>query len=1088
MEIKMKKYAKLLVLALFAMALLLLLVACKPDAELSLKDDSMPQNVFVLGEDIDLSGGRITVKEGDETYELDMTAEGVSVSGYDKNTLGEQTVTLTYEGGSVSFKVTVVERMVAEDFTANYLVGDTLDLSKGRLKITRNDGSNYTVAFNSTKVKVEGFSSETVGECALVAKYSSDGKEYTASFTVNIREVENVVLTAPTKVTYKSHDAGKDLTGGFLTFYGMDGSIKREIPIAEDMISGFDLSAVNAQNSPLSQKVTVTYDNQEYTYDIMITYTSVSDFLDHCDFVDDINWDEWDAWADYETLPEVDDTVGAEAVRIMQGYFDMSPAEKVLLDNETVLKAARVAITWAFDEWSTDIFTFSDAFGVESGALVFYCVSEKAVEDAITELANTDRPIYNYAEVMADLVEVFTTESVFGEMLFENFPVIEAEVYDEIVTLFEYMLALDVKMDAIPENWREVGLADYGDEIDAVLDFIVNGDYYNYDYTQIFYLVSAWRAQDDAFDYLYSYYYGIEDVESLVYLANVRLPKELEEIYVYMLTALEQVNAISNYQAVDTSNLFYSIYMARTLSEQLLAGDDEMQQILYYSIPLNGMLGLPNSEEVGIYTFDLFMNELITGEGGYYHFSGTLLGISEYHELMDKYMSILALWFADEDGSYENSAAYGEDIEELLSLYMNLTSAQQFNFNSLINVFYGMNLPPLAFEAIGEYEGFESVFVFLLRDYYQSLLTSDEAKAAYVDLMVAAELFTQRYTNTEWKDEFVARLTSVRAAYGDMNDADKAIFETKLLWVLEKYENLNLTYGTGEVIDYMGWEAKFEELHKAMVNVELSYQIVAAGYGYYGIFLSAFERAAAIVEEIYGAPEEVINIYLYEGLYSNKELDKFGNPDWVDDDPSTTVYWSFDYLMGLYRSVYISSINSDILGDSMYDYYVEKGLGAFLNQAYDLIWAYMLSSDDDTDVYTDKASVLALLESFRNLDLQSQMLFIVYIEGMGSGLESLYLAAVSDFLGEEYSEAVASAADYMLYLELSYMSYMMLEDTDSLEALKADLADTKAVCEALEGDDETAFTDDFKTAYDLIVQKVEEAIAAAETPEEAPAA
>ena len=215
------------------------------------------------------------------------------------------------------------------------------------------------------------------------------------------------------------------------------------------------------------------------------------------------------------------------------------------------------------------------------------------------------------------------------------------------------------------------------------------------------------------------------------------------------------------------------------------------------------------------------------------------------------------------------------------------------------------------------------------------------------------------------------------------------------------------------------------------------------------------------------------------------------DPDWVDDDPSTTVYWSYDYLVGIYRSVYISSLNSDILGgNSMYDYYVENGLGGFLNKAYDLIWAYMLSEEGATDVY-DKATALAVLDSFRNLDTYSQMLFIAYFEGLSNGIESIYLAAVSGFLNEEYTEAVATAADNMLYLEISYMTYAIFEDAESLEALKTDLEDTKLAYGALVGDDVTAFEDDFLTAYNSIVQKVEAAIADAEAeaePELDPAA
>lgn len=1084
----MKKYARLLLLTLFAVAVMLFASACTPDAELALKDDAMPQAVFVLGEQIDLSGGRITVTEGDEVYEIDMTAEGVEISGYNKDALGEQTITLTYNNGEVSFKVNVVERMKAEDYAADYLVGDSLDLSKGRLKITRNDGSNFTVALNSTKVTVEGFDSATVGERTLVAKYKSDGNEYTASFKVNVHEVESVSLTPPTKVAYKSHDTAIDVTGGFLTFVGNDGSIKRELPITAEMTSGFDMSAVNSTNTPYTQEITVTHDGKEYTYDIKITYTGVSDFRDSSALVvSDIDFDEWDGWEDLDYIPAIDDEVGSEAVRIMELYLDMSPAEQGLLDLDTVKKVARVAMTWAFDVWSTDFVTFSDAFGIEDGALTFYCVSEEAVAAAIEGLADTDRPIYAYTDIMASLVEAFAEDVVYGVLTFESFPTVPNDMYAEISGIFEYMLALDAKMDAVPANWRELGVDSFGEEIDEILDFIVSSDYYSYSYAQIYYLTSAWRDADDAFDYLYSYYYALEDVESLVYLANIRLPKELEEIYSHILTAVEQANAINTYQAVDTTYFFYSVYMAQKLTEELFAGEDEMQQILFYSIPLNGMLGISGGDDDYIYTFDAILQVLITGEGGYYYFSSGLLGVEAYHELMDKYMSVIDKWLADEDGSYEASAAYGEDIEELLRLYMELTPTQQSTFIGIISVYYGMGMPPLAFDVSDEFEGFESLFAALLREYYQGLFTTDAAKAAYVDLMVAVELFSQRFTNTEWSTEFSARLAAVREAYeSSMTDEEKSIFDSKLMSILVEYEALAERLEDDSAVDYKGWEEKFNELHDAIVRAELAYQFVSEGYEYYGLFYSAFERALAIANDILtNAPAEVIDAYMNENLYSNKEIYKIIDPEWVDDDPSTTVYWCYEYVVTYYRSVYISMINSNIIaGESVYDYYVSGGLGEFFDAAYDLFWAYLFDDGSDSDVY-DKAASLAVLDAFRALDTQSRVLFLAYFERVSGGYSSLYLEAVSAFLAEDYSEAAAAVADYLLYLEISYMNYDYFKDEESLEALKSDLAELKTAYAALgeEGEDKESFAD-FEAAYAANVQLVEEAIAAAEAESE----
>ena len=60
---------------------------------------NLPKTVYVEGEELDLEDGVITVttKKGDNNY-VPMTDGSVSVSGYNKDTIGKQNVTLTYDG------------------------------------------------------------------------------------------------------------------------------------------------------------------------------------------------------------------------------------------------------------------------------------------------------------------------------------------------------------------------------------------------------------------------------------------------------------------------------------------------------------------------------------------------------------------------------------------------------------------------------------------------------------------------------------------------------------------------------------------------------------------------------------------------------------------------------------------------------------------------------------------------------------------------------------------------------------------------------------------------------------------------------
>lgn len=1090
----MKKLSFLLI-TLLALSLTLLMASCGAPDEIKLDEKSMPQTTFVLGQDLDLTGGILLVRDGDETLKVDLTSEEVTVLGYDKNQLGTQTLTVMYgKKASTTFDVTVVPRMTAVDFTTDYLVGDSLTLTAGRLKITRNDGSNFTVAFNSTKVTVTGFDSSTTGEKTLTAKYTSNNETYTADFKVNVHAVDNVILTNPTKVTYKSHDEAIDVTGGFLTYKGMNGLLERNVRLEPEMTSGFDLSSVTADPATQTQTITVNYDNRTFTYEIKITYTSVSDFKDHAKLLADLDFTG-------EEAPEITDAQGAEAIRIMELYLDMSPADQALIDaDETVvvLDVARAALVYAFDKWSTDLLTFQDAFGVEYGSLTFYCETEQALENAIVGLQNEDRPLYQYSEIMALLVEAYEEEVVYGEMYFMYYPVIENEVYPELANMFQYMLDLDALMDEIPANWRDNDVNTYADEIEAVFDFIVEGDYYSYSYTTIFYLTSAFREDDDAFDFLYTYYYGLlgsddEDIASkglggIFSLANVRLPAELEEIFSYIMMAMELIETMSDYynlyfthEIYDTTQLFYAYHMAEDLTNELLnklnieegetlSAEDEMLLTLFYYLPLNGMLGVSTDE--GTYYFLDMLEYLRTVEGGYYYYAGALYGVPAYEALMAKYMNILTLWNTDE--TYQESAAFATDIEEMMALFMALESSQKFNFLGSISLFFStMNIPPLAFDTAEDsnYAYYETLFVYLLRIHYQSLFTSEDAKAAYVDLMIAVELFSQRYTNGEWYDSFTAKLESVRDAYTHMNAADKAVFEQKLLAILEEYEDLADLFSEDaaeEEVDFGAWQDQFQALYDALALTEFAYSLIYENnYFYFSFFFTAFERAMAISEDILkNAPPEIVDLYRYTGLYESSE-----------------VLLSFEYMIGLYRSVYVSLLNTDMMGYSVYDYYVDGGLKEFMNLAYDVIWPYLLSEEGATGVF-DKASVLAAITAFHGLDTESQILFYLYLEDIAGEYVGYYLTALESFLVEEYTLTAAQLAYDLINLEISYIVYDKIGDADSLASLIEELAYVKNAYEALAGEDKESFTD-FEDDYSLLVSMIEKAIEKAQqTPAE----
>ena len=91
------------------------------------------KTTYTEGENLDLTGGKITVTYDDEeTEEVPMTSEGVSVTGYDKDTTGTQEITVTYKEKTAKFNVTVKEKNIGfeveatKDNTGNKIVKVTI--------------------------------------------------------------------------------------------------------------------------------------------------------------------------------------------------------------------------------------------------------------------------------------------------------------------------------------------------------------------------------------------------------------------------------------------------------------------------------------------------------------------------------------------------------------------------------------------------------------------------------------------------------------------------------------------------------------------------------------------------------------------------------------------------------------------------------------------------------------------------------------------------------------------------------------------------------------------------------------------------
>ena len=1117
----MKNFTKIALLLLLVIASIFVMASCDKDegidGEIAVKADAMPQLVYVLGNDLDLSNGVLQVTTEEGTQEVALNAEGVTVTGYDKNVLGEQTLTITYQGCTTQLTVTVVARMTAEDAVTEYLVGDSFDVSKGRVKITRDDATSYTMIFNSDKVTITGFDGTKAGEQNVTATYKNGDITYTCQFPVTVYAVDTVEFKEPTKTGYNSHDPEMNLAGGSLTLKGKNGTLVREVPLTAEgvTVSGFDVSAVTEENSPYTQTLTVTYKGTVKTFDVTLTYTDVSLFKKHSASYADLVWNT-------TTLPTISEELGELALELAELYMDFSPAEQAFITDEERLSVLRAAFTYGMDIIEVALESMEDAFAIEGGQLYLICEDYSALENAISTLGNSNHDLYRLSPILNAISTNYAEDMLWEPQqgvyyCFGDFGVAEAEDYENLLYIFRHMLDFADALNAIPENWQTQGVAAYENQIQNLYGVIFGNNYYNNGWADIYSYVSAWRENDDAFDLLYQYYYNQESNEdALNMLAGVAFPNPLDDIIYHISGLLDQITASEEGYVYDGTLIFYHYINAMRLVDQVMASEDAMIIDLYNTLPVNGVLGM---DDTTLFDIDTMLQYVRTTSGGYYTYCGSMLGNEDFHTLINIYVDLVERIAVESDGAFVESEECDQAVRQMFDIFVSFTPTQQLNFLSCMNTYYGAGIPPLAFDDSGEYADYLGLFTTIVNQHYRSKFSTETGKNAYNDLVIAMEIYAQRVSYENWYTEFTTRLTNVANArqalvdLGDEGAAELAVFDSYLSAAYQKYVGYLAVYDastqltTSEAVkNALGdWADEFLALQDALLDVEIAYYYsTQEGYEAFpfpSLFLMAYERATAIYKNIEtSAPENIRNMLYHYDIYGLLQVDGAES----GTDTSEYVYNSFEYSLNLYRALYISYLQSGAMGYSIYDEYMDTDLGEFMSVAYDLCWPFLWEET------IDKTTVQGVLAAFRGLKPAAQYLFLNL-----EGEYSFYSQAIMSFLtattpsedpnGEptpNYSVDVIDTVNKLFELEQYYILYSYYAEMPGVEAadlafiavaMDAVLNGTEATdtAEATEGlldmyealsDADKATFADFGDMYDYYVELCQALIAASETP------
>ena len=161
-------------------------IQAKTLAELTLAQ-TPTKTIYLLGEEVlDITGGQIRLIYNNDTSEIvDMTAD--MVSGFDGNTAGVQTITVSYGGLTTTYQIEVFETEVVSisvaklpDVTKYLLDMDDVDVTGG--EITVKYYNDTTAIIPMTAEMVSGYDNTILGEQTLTVTYA----EKTTTFTVEI--------------------------------------------------------------------------------------------------------------------------------------------------------------------------------------------------------------------------------------------------------------------------------------------------------------------------------------------------------------------------------------------------------------------------------------------------------------------------------------------------------------------------------------------------------------------------------------------------------------------------------------------------------------------------------------------------------------------------------------------------------------------------------------------------------------------------------------------------------------------------------------------------------------------------------------
>ena len=1036
-------------------AMLVLIVACiavlagcsnGEVSDIAIGSSDMPRLEYVQGQDLDLSSGVITAMIDGKATSVPMNAEGVTVTGYDKNQLGKQTLTVSYKGKTTTLEITVVARMTVENYETNYFIGDSFDVTKGRVKILEEDGRTININLDNPTLTVTGFDSSKAGTVTVSVSYeNANGESYQAAFDVVVYGVGEVTFTKPSKKAYQSHEEDLNLTGGYFTVTAEGNSaLTKLVPITAEMVSGFDPSAATAEHreQPLTQTLTVSYAGKTFEYDISILYGAVSLIEDTAKTLEGLDW------SGPVTLTQAQ---GEAAIQAIAEYLELSKSNQTLVDEEALELVVRPAVQYLCELFAAEAEKFSDSFTLdETGSILFVGKTYEQLAADTEKLADEDELFNVYAALLREVKEAFADMQMYEDVTVEDhIAVASEEEVDFCVDAFNFLMRLHDTLKEIPDDWQVEDLAEYEDQINTAIYLIQANGMIGPNFSYIFDVLANWRTNNDYFDIIYAYYcYVAEDGASFLFdqlWQKLPLPGRLQDWYLAFYNAVLEAQYMEKYgnseaYLRDTTNFMYYYFEALSISEEIKNGDNQFYKDIYEII-----------------YGDAFMDQNVTSvAGGYVAHSGGLVVSEAYNNLWKQYLEVVRLYT---DGTFDPAEDKGK-VEAVFNALADLGPAEVFGFLSSLKYLYA--------ESGGTYlvldyaDNANNTFVYILANHYMEYLP-EAARPMFQQMLLAMENYALHCVGsnaTKSLESFKAAMVNLGDAYSSLSDADRTAFDDLLGECYEKY--LKIYQAIESPKDFVFDQETQEQIDQFREMMDGVYQL--------SVYISDQEKteqerqsACTLLYALYEKADALYHTLLSSGnedvitLLHTKKYASAGEEETLE-----TSFLKTRNLFVWYMYFGVQYEQKDADGNliavlSTWAVYQPTQLSDFLLKAVDLLWA----GYNGTTAELDADYVASVAAAFRQLD--SETLSAFYLIGISRYFDSMqaYLHGVlaDDVQAQELATAI-------LEVEFGYVVYEHYGHRESeITYFQTQFEEAKAIYEQVE--DPTACDEYLKEMYDF---------------------